>query len=290
VNPALRTTARALPRRRTALAAGLLFTAALSSPLAAQFAPAPPPPPQGTPPQLAAVGYDQRLGEPLPLDLRFRDESGREVALGDLLHGRPAVVALAYYRCPMLCNLVVDGLATALKAIPFAPGRDIEVIVASFDPRETPDLAAAEKAATLTRYGRPETAAGWHFLTGSPAAVRELTRALGFRYAWDEAAGQFAHASGIVVVTPEGRVGRYLYGIEYAPRDLRLALVDASAGRIGTLADQVLLYCFHYDPKSGRYSAAVLQLVRAGGVATVALLGGFVVLSRRRDRRREGRA
>ena len=273
-------------RHRPALALALLGIAALAAPAGAQFAPAPPPPAQGTPPQLAAVGFDQRLGAQLPLDLRFRDESGAEVALGDLLAGRPAVVALAYYRCPMLCNLVVQGLTGALKAVPFTPGRDFEVVVVSFDPREGPELAAAEKADALARYGRPETAAGWHFLTGTPAAVRELARTVGFRYAWDEAAGQFAHASGVVVVTPDGRLARYLFGIEYPPRDLRLALVEAAAGDIGSLADQILLYCFHYDPRSGRYSAAVLRLVRAGGIATLAALGAFVVASRRRETRR----
>jgi protein SCO1/2 len=224
------------------------------------------------PKALEGVGFDQRLGELLPLDLELRDEDGRGVELGAFFGERPVVLALVYYECPMLCTLVLNGLTGALKGVGLEAGKDFEVVVVSFDPRETPELARAKKAAYLDRYGRPETAPAWHFLTGSPAAIERLTAAAGFRYAWDEAAEQFAHPSGILTATPEGRISRYLFGTDFAPRDLRLALVESAGGRIGTRTDQVLLYCYHYDPATGRYSAAVMNLVRAGALATVASL------------------
>jgi protein SCO1/2 len=224
------------------------------------------------PKALEGVGFDQRLGEPLPLDLTLRDEDGREVALRAFFGRRPIVLALVYYECPMLCTLVLNGLTGSLKGVGLELGKDFEVVVVSFDPRETPELARAKKAAYLDRYGRPETAAAWHFLTGSAAAIERLTAAAGFRYAWDEAAKQFAHPSGVLTATPDGRISRYLFGTDYAPRDLRLALVESASGEIGTLTDQLLLYCYHYDPATGRYSAAVLNLVRAGALATVVSL------------------
>lgn len=243
------------------------------------------------PAPLEDVRFDQKLGAQLPLDLVFRDESGEEVLLGRYFGQRPAILNLVYYECPMLCTLVLGGLTSALKAIPFAAGREFEIVTVSFDARDTPALAAARKAAYLARYGRAGAAEGWHFLTGDEAAIRGLTEAVGFHTTYDSTAGQYAHASGVLILTPEGKIARVFYGIEYAPRDLRLGLVEASRGEIGTFTDQLLLYCFHYDPAAGKYGAAVLNLVRAGGAATV-LAGGLVIgvfLRReRRERRRAG--
>jgi protein SCO1/2 len=237
------------------------------------------------PPALREVGYDQRLGELLPGDVALKDESGAEVRLGELLGERPLVLALVYYDCPMLCTLVLNGLVAGLKAVDLEPGRDFEVVAVSFDPREGAELARAKKAVYLERYGAEETAAGWHFLTGEEAAIERLTAAAGFRYAFDEQSGQFAHPSGVLVATPEGRISRYLFGTDYAPRDLRLALVESGAGRVGSLTDQVMLFCFHYDPATGRYSAAVLNLVRAGGAAAVLALAALVTVLVRREKR-----
>ncbi len=240
------------------------------------------------PKALEGVGFDQRLGEPLPLDLALRDEDGREVALGTFFGERSVVLALVYYECPMLCTLVLNGLTGALKGVGLTPGQDFEVVVVSFDPRETHELARAKKAAYLDRYGRPETAPAWHFLTGSPTAIERLTAAAGFRYAWDEAAKQFAHPSGVLTATPGGRISRYLFGTDPAPRDLRLALVESAGGKIGTFTDQVLLYCYHYNPATGRYNAAVMNVVRAGALATVvslALVIGVFWRSERAARR-----
>jgi protein SCO1/2 len=237
------------------------------------------------PPALREVGYDQRLGELLPGDVALKDESGAEVRLGELMGERPVVLALVYYDCPMLCTLVLNGLVAGLKAVDLVPGRDFEVVAVSFDPREGPELARAKKAVYLERYGAEETAAGWHFLSGEEAAIERLTAAAGFRYAFDEPSGQFAHPSGVVVATADGRISRYLFGTDYAPRDLRLALVESGAGRVGSLTDQVMLFCFHYDPATGRYSAAVLNLVRAGGAAAVLALAALVIVLVRREKR-----
>jgi protein SCO1/2 len=239
------------------------------------------------PPLLRDVGYDQRLGERLPLDLTFQDETGRTVALREYFGHGPVILVPAYYHCPMLCPLVLRGLTSALRAVPFDPGRDFTVLAFSFDPADTVATAAAEKARVLADYRRPGAAAGWHFLTGDAAAIATLTRAIGFRYTWDAAHAQFAHASGVVVATPAGTIARYFFGIEYPPRDLRLALVDASAGRIGSVVDQLLLFCFHWDPTTGRYSRIALGAVRAAGAVTLLALGGFVVLMLRRERRSE---
>jgi protein SCO1/2 len=239
---------------------------------------------------LRDVAFDQRLGETVPVDAIFRTEDGREARLGDLLQGRPALLALVYYECPMLCTLTLNGLAGALEALQFDAGREFEILTVSFDTLETPDLARAKKATYLERYRRPTAAAGWHFLTGDAAAVGALTRAVGFSYAWDERARQFAHATGLVVLTPEGRIARYFYGVEFAPKDLRLALVEAADGKIGSFVDQVLLYCFHYDPATGRYSAAIMRFVRLGGVLTLTGIALFFLVARRRSRRRQGLA
>ncbi len=240
----------------------------------------------GVPEPLARVGYDQRLGETVPADLAFADESGGAVRLGDYLGRRPAVLALVYYECPMLCSLVLQGLVASLKPVDFDPGRDFEVVVVSFDPEERPPLAAAAKATALARYARPETAAGWHFLTGAEGEIRRLAEAVGFRYAWDAASGQWAHAAGIVLLTPQGELARYLFGVEFPARDLRLGLVETAAGTIGTVVDHILLYCYRYDPATGSYGAAAMNLVRLGGAATVMALGAFLTVAWRRERRR----
>jgi protein SCO1/2 len=234
---------------------------------------------------LREIGFDQRLGETVPLDLAFRDEAGRTVRLGDYFDKKPVVLSLVYYDCPMLCTLTLNGLTAALGRLPFDVGKEFQVITVSFDPRETPSLAAAKKKAYLHRYARPTAAEGWHFLTGEPAAIDQLTKAVGFRYVWDADTRQFAHAAGILVLTPEGRIARYLYGIEYAPKDLRLALVETSAGRVGSPVDQLLLYCYHYDPATGRYGPAVMSLLRAASGATVLVLAAAISLMWRRERK-----
>ncbi len=232
---------------------------------------------------LREIGFDQRLGESLPLDLRFRDENGRDVRLGDYFGKRPVVLSLVYYECPMLCTLTLNGLASALKTLSMTPGKDFDLVTVSFEPKETPALAAAKKRAYLQRYGRPGAEAAWHFLTGDADAIAALTRAVGFRYVWDAPTRQYAHAAGIMVLTPDGRLSRYLYGIEYAPKDLRLAVVESSGGTIGSPVDQLLLYCYHYDPSAGRYGAYVIGMLRVGAVATILGLGGFIAVMWRRE-------
>ena len=235
-----------------------------------------------TPAALKGIGIDQNLNAPLPLGVALRDEVGRAVRLSDYFGKRPVIFALVYYNCPMLCTQVLNGLVAALKVTSLVPGRDFDVVAVSFDARDKPSDAAAKKNAYLAHYNRPGTDGGWHFLTGDAASIAAVAQAVGFRYRYDADRDQFAHASAITVATPDGRLSRYLYGIDYAPRDLRLALVEASAGKIGTPADQVLLYCFHYDPKTGKYGAAVLNIVRLAGVATVLALAVSVFLMTRR--------
>lgn len=240
---------------------------------------------QGLPPALQNVGFDPQLNAQLPLDLQFRDEAGRTVRLGDYFGGRPVVLALVYYSCPMLCNQVEQSLVGALKMLSFTAGKEYEVVFVSFDPRENSDLAGGKKLDALSRYGRPESAAGWHFLVGSQEPIAALTRAANFRYTFDEKTNLFAHASGILVLTPQGRISRYFSGVEYPPRDLRLGLVDASAGKIGTPVDHLLLFCYQYDPSSTRYSATILGVIRLGGIVTIlALVAGVVVYRWRRSR------
>jgi protein SCO1/2 len=236
-------------------------------------------------PILREVGIDQKLDEQVPLDLEFSDEEGRTVKLGDFFGKRPVVLALVYYECPMLCTQVLNGLVGSLEALSFNPGSEFEVVVVSFDPGETPALAADKRKTYLRRYSRPGHEAGWHFLTGREASIKALTGAVGFRYAYDEETDQYAHPASMTVLTAEGRVSKYLYGIEFAPRDLRLALVEAAEGRIGTAVDQALLFCYHYDPETGKYGLVVMNLVRTGGVLTLIGLGAFILLNLRRDRR-----
>lgn len=240
---------------------------------------------QGAPPALRQVGFDQKLGGSVPLELRFRDDTGREVRFGDYFGRKPVVLSLNYYACPMLCTVTLNGLASALNVLTsFDAGREFEVVTVSFDPTEGPALAAQKKASYLTRYKRPTAEAGWHFLTGDKAAIDALTASVGFRYTWDEETKQFAHPAGIVVLTPEGRISRYLYGIEYAPKDLKLALMESSSGKIGSAVDQAILYCYQYDPMTGRYSASILRIMRAGAVLTILALAGFIAVSLRRER------
>ncbi len=225
---------------------------------------------------LQGVGFDQRLNEQIPLELSFVDETGRPVRLADYFHKRPVILVLAYYQCPRLCTLVLNGLVQGMLEMPFTAGKEFEVITVSFDPRETYELAASKKGSYLQRYGRPGAEAGWHFLTGSETEIRKLTDAVGFRYRFDPAQNQFIHASGIMILTPEGRISHYLYDVRYSGRDLRLGLVEASQHRIGSPVDEILLYCFHYDSTIGKYSASVMTFVRIGGVLTMLSIGLFV--------------
>lgn len=244
----------------------------------------------GLPPQLRDVGFSPQLGAQLPLDVVFRDEVGREVRLRDYFHSKPVVLAFVYYGCPMLCNEVEQGLVGTLKMISFHPGRDYEVVFVSFDPRETPDIALQKKQAAMSRFARPETAAGWHFLTGQKESIDSLTRAANFRFRFDEKSQLFAHVAGILVLTPNGRISRYFFGVNYPGRDVRLGLVDASAGKIGTPGDHLLLFCFQYDPSSAKYSVTILNIVRAGGVLTIlGLAVGILLFGRRNSRGRPGR-
>jgi protein SCO1 len=234
---------------------------------------------------LAKVSFEQRLNGRLPLDVTLKDEDGRDVKLGQYFGIKPVVLAFAFYECPMLCTQVLNGLTSALTVLTETVGRDFDVVVVSFDPRETPILAAGKKKAHVDRYGRPGSEGGWHFLTGDEASIRKVTDAAGFFYQWDEKTQQFAHASGIIVTTPDGRLARYFFGIEYAPRDVKFALIDSSAGRIGNVVDKLMLYCYHYDPSTGSYGFVAMNAVRAGGVVTLILLVGFVTLSLRREQR-----
>jgi protein SCO1/2 len=235
---------------------------------------------------LRGVGIDQRLNAQVPLNLVFRDEAGRPVTLSTFFHsGKPVILALVYYRCPMLCTQILTGLGSALKAVSFNPGQDFEIVGISFDPKDTPETAGAKRQTYLKRYGRPNTANGWHFLTGDEANIKALTDAVGFHYKYDPATDQFAHASGIMVVTPDGRLSKYFYGVEYSPRDLRLGLVEASQNRIGSPVDQILLFCYHYDPATGKYGAIVTNLVRAAGAGFVLICGTFLAVVFRRERR-----
>jgi protein SCO1 len=249
--------------------------------------------PSGLPNALNGVGIDQKLNEQLPLDLVFRNENGEDVKLGSYFGKKPVVLSLVYYQCPMLCNQVLNGMVTAFKVMAFKPGDEFEVVTVSFDPRETPALAAAKKKTYvdyLPEAKRLSAASGWHFLTGDEASIKRITDAVGFRYHWDKATNQFAHASGVFVATPEGKLARYFYGIEYAPRDLRLGLIEAAENKIGSPVDQLLLYCFHYDPATGKYGAAVMNVMRLAGVVTVIAIVGLLLMLRRRGRRVDLRA
>jgi protein SCO1 len=235
------------------------------------------PPANLRPPGLKHVGIEQHLNQQIPPNLPFRDESGKPVELADYFGRKPLILNLVYYRCPMLCGEVLNGLESALRILKFDVGREFDVLTVSFDPRETPAMAADKKAELLKRYGRPGAAAGWHFLTGTQAAIDALTQSAGFEYEYDSQTQQFAHATAILVLTPQGRIAQYYYGVEFAPRDLRLGLVQASENKIGSVADQVLLYCYHYDPDQGKYGAVISRILKLAAAATIVLLGTFLI-------------
>jgi len=280
---------------RFAVLAALSLSAACAQP--AQPAPAQPSAmhnpdskPAPLPPGLQGVSIEQNLNHQVPLNLVFRDEFGRSLPLSTYFSGhKPVLLALVYYTCPMLCNLVLTGMETSLRAISLNPGRDFEIVAVSFDPHDTPEIAAAKRASYLQRYRRPDTANGWHFLTGDQASIQALTSAVGFRYKLDPATGQYAHASAIMILTPDGKLSRYFYGVEYAPRDVRLGLVEASQNKIGSPVDQILLFCYHYDPATGKYGAIAMNMVRFAGATFVLICGTFLLVMWRRDWRRDRR-
>lgn len=233
---------------------------------------------------LDQVGIDQRLNQQVPLDLTFVDENGKQVQLRQYFGSKPVLLALVYFQCPMLCSQVLGGIAGALNGIiRFDAGRDFNIVAVSFDPRDTPEAAAENKKRYLARYRRPGAADGWHFLTGKKEQIDELASAVGFRYAWDPEIKQFAHTSGIMLLTPDGRLAQYYYGIEYPPRDIQRGLIEASQGKIGNLVDRVELYCYHYDPTKGRYGAVIFNILRLSALVTVLVLGGFIAIMFRRD-------
>jgi protein SCO1/2 len=252
----------------------------------------------GTPPEAAPlpalplkdIGFDQKLGDAVPLDLAFHDEAGKTVHLRDYFGKRPVVLSLVYFNCPMLCGMTTDGLVRSLRALRLSAGTDFDVLSVSFDPRETPEMASEKKGPVMRQYSRAGAADGWHFLTGDKESIDALTKAVGFRYVWDAEQKQFAHATGILVLTPQGRIARYFFGIEYPAKDLRLGLIEASGEKIGNVVDQLLLLCYHYDPKSGRYTAAVTRIVRGAGAATLVAVAGLVVTLLWREKRRTGAA
>lgn len=247
-------------------------------------------PETGRPPVLREVGFDQNLGQNVPLDLPFTNDRGERVTLGDYLGERPVVLLPAYYSCPMLCPLTIEGTARALKTLAFDAGKEFDVVVFSFDPEDETAGAARQKKAALARYGRDGAARGWHFLTGAPTSIAALTTAIGYRYALDEKSGEYAHPAGLVVLTPTGKISRYLFGLDPSARDLRLALIESTEEKIGSPLDQVLLFCFQYDPTHGRYSAIALGSMRALAALTVVSLGLFIGVALWRERRKKGEA
>lgn len=275
---------RARIRRRVIepLALGVLLLGPLTSqPAAAQTV---------LPKILQKVGFDQRLNEQVPLDLPLTDEDGRQVTLGKYFQDKPVILVLAYYRCPMLCTQVLNALVQGLRDTSLSIGNDFSVVTVSFDPHDTAETAAAKKKSYVRAYGQPEAAEGWHFLTGDPKSIKRLTDAVGFRYVYDPLSDQYAHAAGIVVLTPAGKISRYFYDVHYSGRDLRLGLVEASQNKIGSPVDQILLFCFHYDPSAGKYGAAIMNFIRAGGVLTVLGLGLMFGLLMRGERKRRAAA
>ena len=258
---------------------GLLLSLAVSAPLGAQ---------RLQKEMIETIGIDQHLGEQLPLDLTFTDETGNQVQLGRYFKDKPVILTLVYYECPMLCTQVLNGLLSSLRMLSFDVGSEFEVVAVSFDPGETHELAAPKKREYVKRYRREGSEKGWHFLTGSQDQIDKLTQAVGFRYEYDQEADEYIHASGIVVLTPEGQLARYFYGIEYSPKDLRLGLVEASNNVIGSAVDQLLLLCYHYDPSVGKYGLVIINTIRVAGAATVLIVGGCIVAMMRRERRRTG--
>jgi protein SCO1 len=242
------------------------------------------PPANMRPPTLQNVGIEQRLDAQVPPGIVFRDETGQAVKLGDYFGKKPLILDLVYYNCPMLCGESLAGLTGAIRLVKFDAGKEFDVVIVSFDARETPELAAAKKADYVKRYGRAGTASGWHFLTGSAESINALTKAVGFQYQYDAKLNQFAHATAIMVLTPQGRISRYFYGVDFPPKDLRMGLVEASQGKIGNAVDQVLLYCYHYDPATGKYGAVIVNILRLAAAATILILGGFLLIMLRLER------
>ena len=242
---------------------------------------------KGLPPALKEVGIEQRLGEQLPLEAVLKDEDGKAVKLGDYFaKGRPVIVAFVYYECPMLCNQVLNGLTGSLKGMSIDAGKDFDVIALSFDARENDKAALAKnkKASYMERYARPGTENGWHFLTGSEESILAVTRAAGFNFKWDEKSNQFAHAGAVMIATPDGKISRYLYGIDYAPKDLKFAVMESAEARVGSPVEQLMLYCYHYDPSTGKYGLSVLRVMRIGGVATLLGIGVMLFVFWRRNK------
>ena len=240
------------------------------------------PPANVRPPGLKNVGIRQNLNQQIPPDLAFTDDLGRPVHLADYFGKRPLILNLVYYNCPMLCGEVLSGLEHSLRMMKFDVGKEFDVITVSFDPNETPEMAAKKKSEFLKRYNRAGGEQGWHFLVGKQDAINTLTQVAGFDYQYDEKTKQFAHATAIMILTPQGKIAQYYYGVEYPPKDLRLGLVEAGAGKIGNVVDQMLLYCYHYDPEQGKYSATILRVLRLAGIATMLFLGTIIVVLIRR--------
>ena len=243
---------------------------------------------QVSPADLSNIGIEQRLDQQVPLDLQFKDETGKTVQLGDYFKsGRPVLLNLVYYTCPMLCGEELAGEASALGVLRFTPGNEYEVVSVSFNPDETPKDAAEKKQVYVARMNEHRehktNGEGWHFLTGQQPEIKQLADAMGFHYRRDASTGQFIHAAGIMIVTPSGKIAQYYYGVEFSPKDIRLGLIEASRDKIGTLVDQVTLYCYHYDPKTGRYGAVVTNIMRLAGAATMLILGGFLIVMFRRE-------
>jgi protein SCO1 len=242
------------------------------------------PPSTKLPADLGNVSIEQKLGTEIPLNLAFLDETGQAVTLSQYFKpGRPVILNLVYYDCPMLCTEVLNGVTSMLGVMKFEPGKDYEVVTVSFDSREKPELAAAKKKAYVTRLGRTGAQQGWHFLSGEQSSIDALTNAVGFHYQWDQRLQQFAHATAIMVATPEGKLSHYFYGVEYSPKDMRLALVEASHSKIGNPVDQVLLYCYHYDARTGKYGAVITRVIQVAGVLTILILGTFLIVMFRRE-------
>ena len=241
------------------------------------------PPANMRPPGLEQVGITQKLDAQLPLDLTFRDETGKSVQLKEYFGKKPVILNFAYYTCPMLCGELLKGLTTSLKGLKFELGNEFDVVTVSIDPHDTPETATEKKAEYLQRYGHPERAAGWHFLTGSQESITALTKAAGFGYQYNQQTMQFAHATAIMMVTPQGKLAQYFYGVDFAPKDLRLGIVQASNEKIGNLVDQVLLYCYHYDPATGKYGAAVMTIMRVAGVLTLLGIAAMLLLLKARN-------
>jgi len=277
--------------RKSSLAISILLLALAAGPLFAQGARGPmmggimSPPASQRPPGLQFVGIEQHLNAEVPGDLEFRDELGNTVKLGDYFgHGRPVILNLGYYQCPMLCSELLQGLVGSMKALTLQLGQDYDVVTLSFDPRETTEMAAAKKRDIMKRFGRANADRGWHFLTGRADQIKALTDAVGFQYQFDPKTEQYAHAMAIVLLTPDRHIAEYFYGVEFSPRDLRLGLVQAGQGKIGNITDSVLLYCYHYDPRTGKYGAIVSNVLKIGGLATMLILGTFIFVMFRADR------